>query len=126
MKTDNQKLLADTNIILYLFDGNKEALQLMDGYEIFISVITELEILRFSSLTEKEFQLLSENLQELKIVDINEQIKELVYEISRKRKIKLTDCIIAATASYLNIPLVTADKTLDNIPSVNTILVNFQ
>ncbi len=125
MKTDNQKLLADTNIILYLFNGNKEVLQLMDGYEIFISVITELELLRFSSLTEKEFHLLSENLQELKIVDINEQIKELVYEISRKRKIKLTDCIIAATASYLNIPLVTADKTLDNLPSVNTILVNF-
>jgi predicted nucleic acid-binding protein len=125
MKTDNQKLLADTNIILYLFNGNKEVLQLMDGYEIFISVITELELLRFSSLTEKEFHLLSENLQELKIVDINEQIKELVYEISRKRKIKLTDCIIAATAPYLNIPLVTADKTLDNLPSVNTILVNF-
>ena len=112
MKTVNQKLLADTNIILYLFDGNKEVRQLMDGYEIFISVITELEILRFSSLSEKEFQLLSENLQELKIIDINEQIKELVYAISRKRKIKLTDCIIAATASYLNIPLVTADKTL--------------
>lgn len=125
MKTDNKKLLADTNIILYLFDGNKEVLQLMDGYEIFISVITELEILRFPSLTEKEFQLLSENLQELKIVDINVQIKELVYEISRQKKIKLTDCIIAATASYLNIPLVTADKTLENIPSVNTILVNF-
>ncbi|HVE61785.1 MAG TPA: type II toxin-antitoxin system VapC family toxin [Chitinophagaceae bacterium] len=125
MKTDNQRLLADTNIILYLFDGNNEVRQLIDGYEIFISVITELELLRFTSLTKKEFELLRKNLQELKIVDINEQIKELVYEISRKRKIKLSDCIIAATASYLNIPLVTADKSLDNIPSVNTILINF-
>ena len=75
-------------------------------------------------LSSKEFQLVNERLQELRIVDINEQIKDLVYKISLKRKIELTDCIIAATASYLNIPLVTADKVLDNIPFVDTILIN--
>ena len=124
MKTDNRKLLADTNIIPYIFNGNKEVRKLLEGYEIFISVITEMEILCFPFLSSKEFQLVNERLQELRIVDINEQIKDLVYKISLERKIKLTDCIIAATASYLNIPLVTADKVLDNIPFVDTILIN--
>jgi len=124
MKTDNRKLLADTNIIPYIFNGNKEVRKLLEGYEIFISVITEMEILCFPFLSSKEFQLVNERLQELRIVDINEQIKDLVYKISLERKIKLTDCFIAATASYLNIPLVTADKVLDNIPFVDTILIN--
>lgn len=123
MQTDNQKLLADTNILLYLLNGNEEVKDLLYGYEIFISVITELEILRFPSLTKKQFENLENNLQKLKIIEINKQIKQIVYNISGVRKIKLTDCLIAATAAYLNVPLLTADKALDNIPSVNTILI---
>ncbi|MFN2440345.1 MAG: PIN domain-containing protein [Chitinophagaceae bacterium] len=124
MQTGNQKLLADTNVILYLLSGNEEVRDLLNGYEIFISVITELEILRFPSLTKKQFEAVKESLQQLKIIDINKQIKEIVYKISGERKIKLTDCLIVATAAYLNIPLITADKALGNIPSVNTILIN--
>ncbi len=81
MRTDNQRLLADTNIILYILNGNEAVRKLLEGYEIFISVITEMELLRFSLLTPEEFQILNDRIHELKIVDINEQIKNLVYKI---------------------------------------------
>lgn len=124
MKTDSKKLVADTNIILYVLDGNDGITAMLRGHEVFISVISELEILRFASNDPNDFALLKENLRELKIIEINEQIKQTVYHISALRKIKLSDCIIAATAAYLDLPLITADKRLENLPLVNTILVN--
>ena len=89
MKTD-KKLLVDTNVILYLLNGNEDVREVLKGYEIFISVITELEILRFPSLTESEFTSIAQGLKELKIVKINPQIKDQVFKLSRQRRIKLS------------------------------------
>ena len=39
------KIVLDTNIILYLLDGNKELAVILNEMEIFVSIITEIELL---------------------------------------------------------------------------------
>lgn len=44
------------------------------------------------------------------VVDLNEQIKGNTIQFRREYGIKLPDCIVAATAAYLGMPLFSADK----------------
>jgi hypothetical protein len=45
-------LLIDTNIILYLLNGDKTLSKLLDGKKIFVSFISELEVLGFKQLNQ--------------------------------------------------------------------------
>jgi len=46
-------LILDTNILIYYFNGNQTAYEIVNNNQIFISMITEMELLSFSNLTEK-------------------------------------------------------------------------
>jgi len=39
------KLFVDTNILIYLLNGDKEITQILEGKQLVISIITELELL---------------------------------------------------------------------------------
>jgi predicted nucleic acid-binding protein len=49
-------LLMDTNICLYLLAGNETVSEIVDGNTVFISFITQLELLSFHKLTSEEEQ----------------------------------------------------------------------
>ena len=53
------------------------------------------------------------------VVDITEDIKIKTITIKQNYKLKLPDCIIAATAQFLDIPLLTADKDFMKIKNFN-------
>jgi predicted nucleic acid-binding protein len=55
-------ILADTNIIVYLLNRNARIAELLDGKEVYRSVITELELFGKRNLTA------SENEKELQII----------------------------------------------------------
>jgi predicted nucleic acid-binding protein len=57
------------------------------------------------------------------VFDLLSPIKQIVKEIKRKYKIKLPDAIIAATAIYLDIPLVTFDDDFKNIEELKLVLL---
>jgi predicted nucleic acid-binding protein len=61
-------------------------------------------------------------LSELRIENISEEIKKTTIEIRKSTNLKLPDCIIAATSTALNIPLVTSDKQLSSVTGLNIIL----
>ena len=42
---NGNKIVLDTNIILYLLDGNRELAIILDEMELFVSVISEIELL---------------------------------------------------------------------------------
>lgn len=42
-----KEILADTNILLYLLNGNDTLMQLLHGKIIYVSFITELELIGF-------------------------------------------------------------------------------
>lgn len=103
-------LFIDTNIILYLLNGDETLSKLLQDKKIYISFISELEVLGFKQLHQTEEDVIHDFLKSCTIIDINQQIKDKTVELRQQKIMKLPDCIVAATASILNLTLVSADK----------------
>src|ERR1700748_194513 len=108
-------IVADTSLIINLFNGNINVQQLITGRSLFISIISEIEVLSFPNITPKDKSLLKDFLFECYIIDIESAIKDITIEIRSKYKVKLPDAIIAATAMYFDMPLFTMDKGFSRI-----------
>ena len=115
-------LLLDTNTVLYLLAGDETLANFLNGKFLFISVISELELLSFKKLTQKEATTIKTFLSELKIENISEEIKTHTIKIRKSTNLKLPDAIIAATSISLNIPLVTSDKQISSVEGLIVIL----
>lgn len=61
-------------------------------------------------------------LENFVIIDINNRIKQEVINLRRSYPIKLPDCIVAATAIYMDFPLITADKGFNKIEELNLMI----
>jgi len=114
-------IVADTNILLYLLSGDKTLAEILDQKQVYISFITELELLGYKGISKQEQQIIKTFLKECIVVDINSSIKEQTILIKQKYSIKLPGSIIAATSLFLNIPIISADKELQKIKEVNLI-----
>jgi predicted nucleic acid-binding protein len=119
---NGNSLLVDTNILLYLLEGDEALIPLLEENQIYISFITQLEMLGFKGLTETEYKKISEFLSECVIVDINNRIKDITIDLRRKHGLKLPDSIIIATSVYLDMPLISADKEFKKVKNINLIL----
>jgi len=117
-------IVLDTSLIINLFKGNPEVEELITGRNLFVSVITEIEVLSFPNITASEKILLKQFLSECYVVDIEPAIKEITIEIRAKFKIKLPDAIIAATALYFDLPLFTMDKGFDRIKDLQSVILS--
>jgi predicted nucleic acid-binding protein len=105
-----KEILVDTNIVLYLLKGNDTLADMLSGKNIFVSFITELELIGFAKMTTKEEKQVLSLLNDCIIIPLNSAIKEKYVELRKKYHLKLADAIIAATAIASGIPLITADK----------------
>ncbi|MFY0481753.1 type II toxin-antitoxin system VapC family toxin [Flavobacterium sp. PLA-1-15] len=108
-------LFVDTNIILYLLNGDEDVKQYLQGNDIYISIISEMELLSFPEISENELKEIVKLLKQVKIIDINYAVKQNAINFRRKYKIKLPDSIVLATAKYLELPILTADKQLSKV-----------
>jgi hypothetical protein len=54
-------------------------------------------------------------------MDLERGIKNLTIEIKIKYKLKIPDAIIAASAQYYNLPLITADKAFRKLKDQNIV-----
>ena len=118
---NGNKLFLDTNILLYLLQGDETLTHSLDNKQFYISFITQLEILSFSNLTKSSEKLINELLSECVIIDINSEIKRGAIELRKNYKLKLPDCLVAATAQYLDLPLITADSDFQKIEELKLI-----
>ncbi|EHQ26643.1 type II toxin-antitoxin system VapC family toxin [Mucilaginibacter paludis] len=121
---NGNNIVIDTSIIINLFNGNDEIKPLINNRNLFVSVISEIELLSFHSLTIDDRKLLRDFLSECYIVDIEPQIKELTIDIRSKNRIKLPDSVIAATAIYFDLPLLTMDKGFKRIPDLDALILS--
>ena len=119
---NGNKLLLDTNTVLYVLGGDETLAQFLHGKELHLSVISELELLSFKKITQKEIKAISAFLSELAIENLTDEIKKTTIEIRKSTNLKLPDCIIAATSKSMNMSLVTADKQLSSIPGLDIVL----
>ncbi len=87
----------------------------------FISFITEIELLTFKKLIASERKLIKDLISECTNISMNEDIKRKTIEIKMNSKLKIPDAIIAATSNHLNIPLVSADKQFKELKDLDLI-----
>jgi hypothetical protein len=109
------KVLIDTNIALYLFRGDQNLGSTLQGIETYVSFVNELELLGFKGITQQEVSWIELFLDECSVVDINKGIKDITIDLRRQYSLKLPDAIVAATAIFLGIPLISADRQFDQV-----------
>lgn len=116
------KLFVDTNIFLYLLDGDDTVADVLSGNQVYISFITELELLSFHELSFSDEVRIKQLIKDVTVIDINNEIKQNAIEIRKEYQIKLPDAIILASAKFLDITFFTADKQLNKVKNINLIL----
>ena len=108
-----------------MLSGESSLVDILFENNCYISFITELELLSYYNLSH-ENEKIQPLLDDLTIIDINSTIKSNVVEVRKKNKLKLPDSIIAATAKYLNIPLLTADLAFEKLDNIDIIIFNIK
>ena len=116
------KYLADTNAFIFLLDRHPALRNLLES-EWHYSFIIEIELLGKPGINSHEIK----NIQSLldtciKLAHV-EQINKLTISLKQQYKIKLPDALIAATAIFHDLPLLTFDKGFSQIKSVDLILL---
>jgi predicted nucleic acid-binding protein len=71
---NGNKLFLDTNIILYLLNGDKTLAELLNNKQLYISVITELELLAYKGITASEEKIIYDFVAQCKTININNAI----------------------------------------------------
>lgn len=118
-------ILSDTNVIIYLLEGDKAIAELFDENIISISFITELELLSAKKYSRPQEEKIKELIQQFKIYEYNNLVKRSCINLRQKYNIKLPDAIIAATAFTYQLPLFTADKQFSKIKEIELSLYTF-
>ncbi len=113
------KYLLDTNFIigLHKFDDNAISLiknRKIDYQDCAISVITYLEVLGFTDISEDDKHILSNLLALFSCYELTKDIQQQTISLKQAIKIKLPDAIILATAQVHELELITFDKKLIN------------
>jgi predicted nucleic acid-binding protein len=116
------RYLLDTNAIVALLQGNSQLIQLLQNANwVGISVISQIEFLSFSGLTQSDRQLFQQFLQQVEIVGLtagDAVLIEKIIEIRQQYRLKLPDAIIAAIAIEQSANLVTADQEFAKVASL--------
>jgi hypothetical protein len=112
---NGNNLLVDTNIVIYLLSGDKTIADLLDKKRVYISFITEIELLIFQKLIATEKQIIKKFISDCIVIGMNDKIKINTISIRVDNKLKIPDAIIAATSLYLKTPIVTADERFKKV-----------
>ena len=108
------RYVLDTNAIVVLLQGNAQLIQLLQNADwAGISVISQIEFLVFSGLTQADRQLFQQFLQRVQVINltaVNTMLIEKIIEIRQQYHLKLPDAVIAAMAIQNSANLVSADQ----------------
>ncbi|MCB1179618.1 MAG: type II toxin-antitoxin system VapC family toxin [Leptospiraceae bacterium] len=109
--------LLDTNSIIYIQKGLiKENLP---EIQVYISVITRMELLSYPNLSIEERLKLINFLSSFSIIPLDQQVEDTAIDIRLKYKLKLPDSIIVASAICMDSILVSNDSQLEKVKEIN-------
>lgn len=114
------KVLANTNIFIFLLKNDFLLGQWLDKKTIFISYITELELLSFPKISVGEIDIIKETINNCNIILYSEELQDDIFFLRRKYNLNLPDAIIAAIAFACFIPLNTLDKTFRRLKEIDS------
>lgn len=114
--------VLDTNTILYILAGDKALAELLYGERLYISIISEMELLSYPDLSAEEEQQIRNFIADFEIVGIDGSVRDQSIAVKKRTRLKLPDSIIAATAIEIGVPLISADKQFGTVTGLSFIL----
>jgi hypothetical protein len=111
--------LLDSNIIIHISKGTLD-MESMTGsdYTFSISVVTYMEVMGYAFNDEDEKTLIENLLKQFKVLYIDRDIADEVVSIRARRRIKLPDAIIFATAKIHKCVLFT--RNIEDFKNIDT------
>jgi predicted nucleic acid-binding protein len=106
-----------------LLRGDKDIPALINDKDVYISFITEMELLSFPKLSAAERSKIGMLLNDVLILEFNSEIKKTAIQIRSVYNLGLPDSIIAASSIFLNIPLLSADKAMKKVKELDFVLL---
>jgi len=105
-------IIIDTNVIIYYLAGNKKWVNVINKlldkkYKLYISVITEMELFAWPTLTANEQDKINAILDCVKIINIDSKLARIAGFLRQQVKSRTADSLVAATAKSLDLPLLT-------------------
>ncbi len=119
---NGSRLFLDTNIIVYLLSGDNTLAEFIHKKTVYVSFVTQLELMSYPDITEEEELRINDFLLECVVIDINPLMKLNVVELRKKYRLKLPDSIIMASAMHLDLPIVTSDKGFSKVEELETVV----
>jgi predicted nucleic acid-binding protein len=108
--------LLDTNVALYLLGGRLAAQLPAGAYG--VSVITEMELLAWPSLTPEEETKVRAFLDTVEVCELTPGIRAEAVRLRRVERLKLPDAIVCATALEHGAELWTNDAALHRLAAL--------
>ncbi len=112
---NGHKYLLDTNIILYILSGDQTIAGYLHQKNLYTSVISEIELMGFKNLNASEEKGIKSFLSQFRIIYIDDAIKNEAITLRKSYGLKIPDCIVAASAITLNLPLISSDKAFKQV-----------
>lgn len=119
------RYLLDTNAIVALLQGNSQLILLLQNADwIGVSVISQIEFLAFSGLSQDARQLFEQFLQRVEVIGLTVSdavLIEKIIEIRQQYRLKLPDAVIAAMTIQNSASLVSADQEFAKVTNLTVI-----
>ncbi|MFN8261516.1 MAG: type II toxin-antitoxin system VapC family toxin [Chitinophagales bacterium] len=103
-------MLLDSNIIIYSVQPEFEKiLEFLSSKEdsLSVSIISKIEVLGYNKLTNFDKENFLSFFDKIQSFGVNDEIVNIAIDLKQQQKMSLGDAIIAATAIYKKIPLLT-------------------
>ncbi len=122
---NGNRYLLDTNAIIALLKKDSKLIQLLVRADwVGISIISQIEFLAFSGLSEVDKQLFQQFLQRVEVIDLdrkNTSLIEKIILIREQYRLKLPDSIIVAMTLQNSAQLITRDAQLRKVEELTII-----
>jgi predicted nucleic acid-binding protein len=107
--------MLDTNIVLHALKGNEGLINILHDQDLYLTQISQLELLSYPKITEAETLSIQRFIAQIPIVEFNAAIVQETIRLRKTYNIGLPDAIIAASALFLDIPLITTDTDFKRV-----------
>lgn len=120
-------ILIDSNIIIYSVQADNYAIrEWLKNKNLAISVISKIEVLGYSNITQFEIDKSSHYFSLCKSLSLKDEYINTAIQLKQKQKMSLGDAIIAATALENNLTLATANtkdfKHIEGLDLINPMI----
>lgn len=113
--------LFDSNVLIYHLEGITRSERFFESTSpSFISVISVTELLAKPKLTKHQARVIENFLEQFNVLEFDHDIAKKAATLKRKYNLHFPDAVIAGTALYHRLTLISQDKVFKRIKGLKT------